>query len=165
MTNKGTLYFLIGKMGAGKSTHSKTLAEQVGAIRISEDDWLSLLYPDEIQTFDDFVVRHRRLLSVIRPHVQQLLSVGNAVVLDFPANTQRDRQWFVQLATDVAAAHRAVYLSASDDVCLARIAQRRVAQPERAAFDNEAVFTAVTKLFEPPQQRENLNLEEWVQTL
>lgn len=159
MTAKGTLFFLIGKMGAGKSTYAKKLEQQTGAIRISEDEWLSQLYPDEIQTFDDFLVRHRQLLTVIRPHVQALLSAGNQVVMDFPANTRQDRQGFVRLADEVGASHDAVHLAASDELCLSRLAMRRTQQPERAAFDNEAVFTAVTRLFEAPQDDERLNLQ------
>ncbi|WP_145974153.1 AAA family ATPase, partial [Thalassobacter stenotrophicus] len=43
MTN-GTLIFFCGKMGAGKSTLAKRLAEEKGAVLISEDDLLSKLY-------------------------------------------------------------------------------------------------------------------------
>lgn len=158
MSSEGTLYFLIGKMGAGKSTHSKVVTTRCGAVCISADEWLSQLYPDEIHTFDDFLLRHRRLLTVIGPHVQQLLSSGHSVVMDFPANTRQARQWFVRLAEDVQAPHCAMYLAASDDLCLSRLALRREQQPERAAFDNEAVFAAVTKRFEPPEEDEDLNL-------
>ena len=49
MSSKGFLTFFCGKMGAGKSTMSRDIAKQTGAILLSEDEWLAAIYPDEIQ--------------------------------------------------------------------------------------------------------------------
>ncbi|MCB1148027.1 MAG: AAA family ATPase, partial [Leptospiraceae bacterium] len=46
----GTLIFFCGKMGAGKSTLAKQIAEEINGILFSEDDWLAALYPTEIKT-------------------------------------------------------------------------------------------------------------------
>ncbi len=43
----------------------------------------------------------------------------------------------------------------------AQIAQRRNEQPERAAFDTEAVFIHVAKFFEAPEASEGLNILEF----
>jgi predicted kinase len=159
MEKLGTLCFLIGKMGAGKSTYSQSMAGDASKIVISEDDWLSVLYPDEISNFDDFLVRHARLLELIKPHVQNILRSGVSVVMDFPANTIDSRKWFLGIANEVGADHQAVYLKASDSLCLERLAMRRIQQPERAKFDNEEVFRAVTQYFESPQIDEALSLK------
>ena len=50
-----TLYFFCGKMGAGKSTHARRLAEAEKAVLISEDEWLEMLYPEQIKTLDDYL--------------------------------------------------------------------------------------------------------------
>ncbi|HHY50497.1 MAG TPA: ATP-binding protein [Alphaproteobacteria bacterium] len=63
MTPKGTLIFFCGKMAAGKSTLSARLAREMNAIRISEDDWLSALYPEEINDFGDY----RKYSSRLKP--------------------------------------------------------------------------------------------------
>ncbi|MDO6421338.1 AAA family ATPase [Saccharophagus degradans] len=47
---QGKLFFFCGKMGAGKSTRSRIVAAENGAALISEDDWLSAHYPEQIQT-------------------------------------------------------------------------------------------------------------------
>ena len=47
MTN-GTLIFFCGKMGAGKSTLARKVAEEKGAVLIREDDLLSKLYAEKI---------------------------------------------------------------------------------------------------------------------
>jgi len=40
-----TLYFMCGKMAAGKSTLSKELARMHNAVLLNRDDWLAALYP------------------------------------------------------------------------------------------------------------------------
>jgi len=39
MDTKGTLIFFCGKMGAGKTTQSLRLAQELNAVLISEDEW------------------------------------------------------------------------------------------------------------------------------
>jgi len=105
MNSTGTLYFLIGKMGAGKTTFAAKFAAEIGAILISKDEWLGNLYPDEILNLDDFVARHHKLLNVLGPHVQKILTSGSSVVLDFPANTSDTSLLYMDIANAVNAKH------------------------------------------------------------
>lgn len=145
-------------MGAGKSTRSKTLSAERNAVLLSEDDWLSSHYPGQINSFDDFIKYSARIKPFVKAHVQQILSTGTNVVMDFPANTVRQRAWFKQLCDEAACEHELVFLDLSDAQCLSQIAKRRTEQPERAKFDNEAMFEHVTKFFESPSQNERLNI-------
>ncbi len=61
MNKQASLTFFCGKMGAGKSTKAQALAQQTDAILLSEDHWLATLYPDEINTFDDYIKYSTRL--------------------------------------------------------------------------------------------------------
>ena len=158
MKQPGTLYFLCGKMGAGKSTKAKQVALDKQAVLLSEDEWLSTLYPDQIATFEDYLKYSTQIKPLVRKHVQHLLSVGTDVVMDFPANTQKLRRWFLDMVSEIHADHRLIYLDMSNEQCLRQIAQRRVENPERAAFDNEAVFIHVTKFFEAPESSEGLHI-------
>lgn len=158
MKEKGTLIFFCGKMGAGKSTKSKLMALENNAVILSEDDWLSCLYPQQISSFDDYLKYSAQMKPLVKSHVQNILSTGTNVVMDFPANTVAQRKWFLNLVSEVEANHQLIYLNMSDKQCLKQIAQRREEQPERAAFDTEAMFTQVTKFFEAPIQSEGLNM-------
>ena len=158
MNEKGTLIFFCGKMGAGKSTKSKLMAFENNAVLLSEDDWLSSLYPQQISSFDDYLKYSAQLKPLVKSHVQNILSTGTNVVMDFPANTINQRKWFLNLVSAIEADHQLVYLNVSDEQCLKQIGQRRKEQPERAAFDTEAVFTHVTKFFEAPSQSEGLSI-------
>lgn len=158
MMKQGRLYFFCGKMGAGKSTYSKQLAAEKQAVRLSEDEWLVAHYPDQIRSFDDYLKHAALIRPFVRQLVQQILATGTDVVMDFPANTQRQRSWFLNLCRDIGCEHQMICLDLSDEECLKQIAKRRLEQPERAAFDTEAVFHQVTAFFEPPTAEEGLNL-------
>lgn len=161
MKQLGTLYFFCGKMGAGKSTKSKQIALDKNAVILSEDEWLSSLYPDQIESFDDYLKFSAQIKPLVRKHVQNILSVCTDVVMDFPANTQKQREWFLKMASDINAYHQLIYLNLTNGQCLRQIAQRRNEQPERVGFDTEEVFTHVTNFFEAPEASEGLNVIEF----
>lgn len=159
MDSQVKLILFCGKMGAGKSTLAIRKANELNAVFISEDDWLSTLYPDTINTFDDFIKHSNLLKPLIRNHAINILQTGTNVVMDFPANTKRQRAWFKQLVAETTAQVELFYLKASDVVCLQQIAQRQTEQPDRAAFDTEEVFHHVTKFFEEPDESEGLYIK------
>lgn len=158
MLGKGTLVFMCGKMGAGKSTLSRNITTERQAILLSEDEWLAAIYPDEIKSFEDYLKFSRRLKPLLKRHVQSLLNAGLSVVMDFPANTRNQRAWFKEIFVECGAPHELVYLDASDEKCLRQIGQRRESHPERAHFDTEAVFHQVTAYFQAPTEDEGFNV-------
>lgn len=154
----GTLTLFTGKMGAGKTTCSKLLAAQHHAVRLSEDEWLAAVYPDQIKTLKDYLVYSNRLKPQMKKLVQSMLTVGTNVVMDFPGNTRQQRSWLKNLADEVNATHQLVFLDVPDGVCLQRIEQRRNNQPERAATDTAEVFHQVSRFFEPPDEDEGFDV-------
>lgn len=158
MQQPGVLTFFCGKMGAGKSTKSVALATKNNAVRISEDEWLAAHYPNKIHSFEDYLEFSGLIKPFIKVHVQHILSSGTNVVMDFPANTISQRNWFKQLCDEINCQHQLIYLELSDEQCLEQIAVRRLEQPQRAKFDTEAMFFHVSKWFEPPTEEEKLNI-------
>lgn len=152
-----------GKMGAGKSTKSKQVSQERNAVLISEDKWLSKLYPNQITSFDDYLHYSSLLKPLVKSHVLDILRTGTSVVMDFPANTVNQRKWFKELITEANAANELIYLNVSNDVCLRQIEKRRLEQPERATFDTESMFIEVTKYFQEPKHSEGFNLQVVVQ--
>ena len=64
-----------------------------------------------------------------------MLSAGTNVVMDFPANTLSQRDWFRSIFSEIEAPHNLVYIDLSNEVCLKQIEKRRKEQPERMATD------------------------------
>lgn len=158
MSGVGELFFFCGKMGAGKSTLSKKMAKDENAVRISEDEWLESLYPQQIKNFDDYLALSAQMKPLVKSHVQQILLTGTNVVMDFPANTIKQRQWFLALVNEIQAQHTLLFLNLDDAECLAHLALRREQEPERAAFDTEAMFMHVSQYFQVPRSDEGLNI-------
>lgn len=159
----GTLYFCTGKMGAAKSTISKKIASDKNAILLSEDEILEQFYPNQIKTFDDYLTYSNRIKPFVKNHVQNLLRADTSVVMDFPGNTQKQRKWLSNIASEINVSHKLIYLNIPDETCLQRLKQRNIENPERANFDTLETFNYVSKYFEKPIESERLNIVEITQ--
>jgi thymidine kinase len=92
MSGHGKLYFLCGKMAAGKSTLARELARRENAILLVQDELLIKLFPGEIVDIPSFVKYSSRLKDALAAHVCSLLFRDIPAVLDFPGNTKESRQ-------------------------------------------------------------------------
>ncbi len=155
---RATLYFMCGKMAAGKTTLSKELARTHDAVLLNQDDWLSALYPGEILNIADYVRCSTRLRDALTPLIVDLLSRGTSVVLDHPGNTRKQRQWFRDLFEHANVPHELHFIDADDDTCKRQLKQRSAALPAGSAWTTDAEFDAITAYFQPPADDENFNL-------
>lgn len=158
MNKETTLHFFCGKMAAGKSTLARKLAEENSAILLVEDEWLSQLFPDEITTISEYIKYAPRLQRAILNHVVSLLSHGVSVVMDFPANTATQRQWFRGLYETANVAHTLHYLDVSNKICKQQLSERSKGKPEGSAFTTGAEFDEITKYFQAPSNNEDFNV-------
>lgn len=155
MNNK--LYFMCGKMASGKSTLSKKLTREHNAILFSEDEILKKLYPDEIQTLNDYVKYSLRLKTVLKETIIELLIKGNSVILDFPANTKKQRAWFKEIFLEAKVEHCMYYVKRSNEVCKKQLKKRNEGKSKDEPLINEATFDAITKYFQEPDESEGFN--------
>lgn len=154
-----TLHFMCGKMAAGKSTLSKKLAVEYDAILLSEDELLKTLYPKEIQTLQDYVKYSSRLKQTLQTHIITLLEKGNHVVLDFPANTQEQRNYFKELFKKTNSKHCLHYVKRSNAICKEQLKKRNENLPKDAPLIDEATFDAITQYFQEPKKSEGFNIK------
>ena len=153
-----TLYFLCGKMAAGKSTFARGLARDYRAVLLEEDHFLAVLFPGEIRSIADYVKYSSRVKEALSEHIVSLLRSGISVVLDFPGNTPNQRRWFRLLIDCAQVAHELHYLDVSDEVCKAQLRERSKSLPEGSPFTSDVEFEAVTKYFQPPAAEEGFNV-------
>src|SRR5882672_5890537 len=112
-----TLYLLCGTIAAGKSTLARRLAARPATLLITEDHWTSNLFSDDLRTIDDYARYSARLRAAMGPHVVDILRQGLSVVLDFPANTAKNRDWMRSLIAQAEVAHELHLLDLPDAVC------------------------------------------------
>ncbi|WP_027329486.1 AAA family ATPase [Marinimicrobium agarilyticum] len=155
--SKGVLTFFCGKMGAGKTTKSREISQERNAVLLSEDEWLSSMYPNSIESLDDYIKYAGRLKPQMKKLVQSILVSGANVVMDFPANTIPQREWFKSIFSEIQAPHELIYIDQPNEVCLGRVAQRRIEEPQRMATDTEEMFELITKYFVAPTSDEGFN--------
>lgn len=159
MNSNACLHLLCGKAGAGKSTLAESLAATHKAILIAEDIWLTRLYADRMKTFDDYRTYSQRARTVVGPLVVDLLSLGQNVVLDYPANTKISRAWFRSLFESASASHVLHHLTTPDTICMVRIEKRNIERPEGSYHLTQADFDYVSSLFEVPEEDEGFKIE------
>lgn len=155
---KPVLHLMSGKIASGKSTLAKSLAAERSAILLSEDHWLSRLYPDQIKSVTDYVRLARQIREVLGPLVIDVLRAGATVVLDFPANTPQDRQWLRGLADAAEVSHCVHYIEVDDDICRGRLHLRNQ-RGEHEFAATEAQFDLITSYFRAPHEDEGIQVE------
>lgn len=152
-----TLYLLCGKIAAGKSTLARRLAERPATLLITMDHWMSLLFPTENRTIEDFSHLSARLRAAMGPHVVDILRQDLSVVLDFPANTVSWRSWMRSLITEADVADELHVLDVSDAICKERLRQRN-AGGKHPYQVSEATFDLFMSYFVPPAPDEGFNV-------
>lgn len=153
MATTAVLYFMCGKMGAGKSTLARAIAKDNSALLMSEDDLLRDLYPNDVVDLASYVSCAGRVRQTLRGHISTLLRRGISVVLDFPANTVSQRVWFHELIEQSGAAHELHFLLVPDDVCKRQLKERALAKPGDPLQD-EATFDLLSGYFVAPTPEE-----------
>jgi len=152
-----TLYLLCGKIAAGKSTLARQLAARPATLLITMDDWMSVLYPTENRTIEDFARLSARLREAMGPHVVAILRRDLSVVLDFPANTVNWRTWMRSIISMANVAHELHVLNLPDSICKARLRQRNTSGEHQYQVD-EATYDLFMSYFVLPTADEGFNV-------
>lgn len=154
------LHFFCGKIASGKSTLAKSLSHLSRTILINEDEWLSQLYPNQIKSVKDYIEKSEWVKSMLVGHIAALLKAGNTVILDFPANTPKQRQWLKSLADNMGMPYLFHVLHVGDEECKQRLSLRN--QSDENPFKaTEAEFELITQHFSYPQAEEQLEIKEY----
>ena len=158
MNRRAKLYFLCGKMAAGKSTLARELAQREDAVLLVQDEFLIQLFPGEIVDIPGFVKYSSRLKDALAAHICSLLSRGVSVVLDFPGNTKAQRTWFRELFERANVEHELHFADVTDELCKRQLMERSKDLPEGSAFTTDTEFDAITKYFQAPSDDESFNV-------
>src|SRR5215813_13661169 len=152
-----TLYLLCGKIAAGKSTLARQLAARPETLLITMDDWMSVLYPTENRTIEDFARLSARLREAMEPHVVDILRRDLSVVLDFPANTVKWRTWMRSIISVANVVHELHVLDLPDSICKMRVRQRNTSGEHQYQVD-EATYNLFMSYFVLPTADEGFNV-------
>ena len=100
---RGKLFFVCGKMAAGKSTLMKQLAAQEDAVLLAQDELLVTLFPDEIVDLATFVKCSTRVQAALAFHICLLLPRGCPLSWIFRQTQERNAPGSVSCLNELSA--------------------------------------------------------------
>ena len=159
------IHLICGPIGAGKTTIAHQLAEQHGAIRFSEDEWLSHLFiPDAPENLLDEPMemvaawateRYQRCRGQIWPLCEQLLKQGMHVVLDGAAANKEQRDKIREKAIKTGVGFKLYYVTTDTETRRSRVLERNVKGGKTYSIEvTPEVFELMENFFEIPDESE-----------
>ncbi len=153
--------FVVGCTGAGKTHYARTLADEIGALRFSIDEWTMPLFgpdmPEPIR-FDWMIERINRCEAVIFSLVQQAATRGCPAILDLGFTTKAHREKFRALCAEAGLSVAVHFVDVPRETRWQRVEQRNRAKGETFAMAvDRGMFDFMEGMWEPPA------FDEWQQ--
>ena len=154
MSRKGPLFFLCGKMAAGKSTLARQLAARQDAMLFEQDHWVETLFPNMIVNVATYIEYSGRINRIVAPIVVDVLTRGISVVMDFPGNTRNQRAWFRSIIDQAGVEHQLHFVDTPDDICKAQLKARSAHLPPGTKWTTDEDFELISSHFRAPEHDE-----------
>ncbi|MGH1351774.1 MAG: AAA family ATPase [Methyloligellaceae bacterium] len=138
-----------GFIGAGKTTWSKKLAHETGALRLNADEFCEENFTAR-ELEENWEECFSSAVDKLWCIAQQELKNGNNVILDFGFWSYSSRQQARKLASDLNIHFRHIYINTPDNILLERL-KARSGQIAKKNLDN---FDCLKEQFEPPNEDE-----------
>ena len=153
--SEGRLVVLCGLPGSGKSTIAGPLARELGAVRLSSDEWLDAL------GFDLYDEEARARVEGLQQRLAlDLLTLGNTVIYESGGWSRAERDALREAARAVGAAVELRYLDVPVETLWERLEARNAALPPASAVIERDDLLLWAAGFEPPDAAEQRQYDE-----
>ncbi len=152
------LILIVGCTGAGKTTYARRLADELGGVRFSIDEWMTTLFwadsPQPIQ-FQWALERTHRCEAQIMSMVPQLAARGVPALLDLGFTKKDHRDRFRALAADLGLTAAVHFIDVPADERWFRVNRRNQQRGETFAMEvDKQMFDFMEGMWEPPLEAE-----------
>ena len=152
------LILVVGCTGAGKTTYARKLADDIGGVVFSIDDWMTALFwPDSPQPidFEWTMERIARCEAQIFATARQLAERAVPSVLDLGFTKRDHRDRIRALATEAGLGATIHFVDVPADERWRRVERRNSERGETYAMQvDRQMFDFMESLWEPPEQAE-----------
>lgn len=142
-----TIHLIHGFVGAGKTTFSKKLAAERGALRLSPDDWMGVLYGANPPA-EHFAEYDRRIKTIMWETAVAAIGAGADVILDYGFWRRADRDDYRARAAALGAEAILYCLQCPEDVMRKRALKRTAERPPGALFIDENALNVFMSRYE-----------------
>ncbi len=146
-----TVILLCGLPGAGKTTLAKELESDLPSLRLTEDEWVTGLYPPENAHED---AKRDAIKNVQWEIAVRAYALGVDIVLDWGLWGRAERDDFRSRATALGIKTKLIYLAVPRDELIRRLAARNAALPPDTFRVETADLDEWIAAFEPPTSDE-----------
>lgn len=145
---------VVGATGAGKTTYARKLADELGALRFSIDEWMGPLFakdsPQPIQ-YDWMIERIGRCEAMILTLVSQAAIRGIPSVLDLGFTKREHRAAIAAACVSHGLASAIHFVDVDSEARWERVQRRNLEQGETYAMQVDRVmFDFMEGMWEPP---------------
>ena len=152
------MILIVGCTGAGKTTYALRLAEQLGALRFSIDEWMTTLFwadsPQPIE-FQWAIERVGRCEAQIMAMVRQAAARGVPAVLDLGFTRLDHRDRFRALAAEAGLTAAVHFIDVPTEERWLRVNRRNQQRGETFAMEVDwQMFDFMEGMWEPPGEAE-----------
>ncbi|ADR21297.1 hypothetical protein MATR_10740 [Marivirga tractuosa] len=155
------IHIVFGPQGAGKSTYSKKLADEVKGIHLGIDNWMWKLYGDDLpksMNLKWIMERVERCEKLIWELSEDISNRGCDVILDLGFTKQEKRKLFKQLAEENGKEIQLHYVSAKHPIRRKRVLDRNVNRGKTFSFEvTPGMFDFMEGEFHKPTESELMN--------
>lgn len=152
------VHLVFGPQGAGKSTYSKKLSEEVNGVHLSIDDWMWKLYGEDLPSPMNLkwvMERVERCEQQIWSTSKKISACGCEVVLDLGFTKLAKRELFKSLAKDQKIPTQLHYVNAPHSIRRSRVLERNIEKGETFSFEvTPGMFDFMETEFEKPTEKE-----------
>ncbi len=144
-----TVYLICGFLGAGKTTYSKKLAQNTGAIHLNPDEICMQRYsPEEYE--NNWETCFAQTIDCLWQEIATLIKQNKDVIFDMGFWTKSSREQAVEKIKQMNGIPKIYYIYAPDTV----LKQRLTTRTGKIAEQNLLNFDILKKSFEEPSQDE-----------
>lgn len=152
------LILVVGSTGAGKTTYARRLAEELGGVRFSIDEWMTTLFwadsPQPIE-FAWTIERVQRCEAQIAAMARQLAARGVPAILDLGFTTKEHRDRFRAFAAQADLGAAVHFIDVPADERWQRVNRRNSERGETYAMQvDRQMFDFMDAMWEPPLEAE-----------
>ncbi len=147
------LHLMVGLPCAGKTTLAKQIETELGALRLTPDEWHRYLYGQDA-THPEHDERHARIEALQWEVAATALKRGVDVVLDFGLWAKEERQDYRKRAAKLGAETAIHYLDVPFDELLIRLDVRNKQPPDQVTHIPLSMMHDYRSFFQPPDEAE-----------